>query len=166
MMKECTKACGQNEEIFIRNRKGVMIHLLPGESYAGESDESTYIIPKKLEIILPVGAAYEDNISGISWGGYCVLHCRLALPYRFMTRYGEELMKDKKIETVLGNMARAVLQEEMRKSAGTVNDAMNEQEQHAMWERIRVKLEKYLLLDGWIQTEFHSGCFRISRRYE
>lgn len=165
-MKECTKVCGRNEEIFIRNKKGSMIHLLPGESYAGESDEYTYIIPKKLEIILPVGAANEDNISGISWGGYCVLHCRLALPYRFMTKHGLELMGGQEIETILANTARAVLQEEMRKSAETVDEAMNDQDRQIMWEKIRNKIEKHLLLEGWIQTECRPGRFQIRRRYE
>lgn len=163
-MKGFKKICGQEEEIFIRNKNGELIHLLPGESWDCAEDAPACVFPKKQEMIIPVGMAKDEQL--LHWGGYCMLRCRLGLPHRFMVLHEKELMEGKETERILGDIARIILMEEMEETVRTAGEYLDMNKQREMWERIETKIKGSFLREGWIQEECRPGNFQLRKRGE
>ncbi len=161
-MKGFRKICGQEEEIFIRNKKGELKHLLPGESWDCAEDVQTCVFPRRQRLIIPAGAAKDEQ--SLHWGGYCMLRCRLGLPQRFMIRHEKELMEGKETEKILGDIARNILMEEMAESVKTAGKYPDEKKQQEMWRKIETRIKESFLLEGWIQEECLPGYFSCVRK--
>ena len=149
-------------EIFYRDSRGALIHDLAGERrWETRTVEPIYHYNRKKSMFLPVGASMPSDFNGEIRGGFCLLHCRLTLPHRFVFRHETLLSEGKTEEEILSGILRDGFGKTLARCAENLTPATGFMEQQVLWERIRTSLWEALLEEGWKMEEFRPGTIRF-----